>query len=346
MKLFMFINLLFCLITLNANAHDRNEREHEEHERTKLALNADNVFWELIHGEDYQGFNTVMETLAKAQAADPHDVYTSAHIGWTNFWAVSEGVRSGVVDATKALQYLQTAEQAFSWASELAPNEPRILGFLGYARLTLGNATQNVELILQGQSDVARSIELWPEWAYFGAAYGLDAHAPYDSPQFQQALAYYWANLDVCANTPVDRQYPDWSLYLELETLEGPDRACWNSWIAPYNLQGFFLVMGDAMVKAGNIEVAITIYNNAKLANNYSSWPFRELLERRISNINDNVDNFRHTAFPYQPADPETSLLVNTNISCAICHSGNADKYFEQPEWVGEDANEYLVPFE
>lgn len=346
MKLFIVISLLSFLIALNANAHDRKEREQEKHERTKLARKADKVFWKLIHGEDYQRFNTVIKNLQKAQTADPQDVYTTAHIGWTNFWAVSEGIVLGVADATKALQYLQSAEQAFSLASELAPNEPRILGFLGYSRLSLGSATQDIELMLRGQADVARSIELWPEWAYFGAAYGLDARAPYDSLQFQQALAYYWANMDVCANTPVNRQYPDWSPYMDLETLEGPDRACWNSWIAPYNLQGFFLVMGDAMVKAGNIEVATIIYNNAKLVDNYSSWPFRDLLERRISNINENIENFRHSAFPNQPADPKTSLLVNTDISCAICHRGNADKYFEQPEWVGENANEYLVPFE
>ena len=338
MIIFYWINILFFTVTLISGCN--------ENERTEQAVESDEVFWDFIHGKDYQSFDTVLVKLSEAQAEDPGDVYTTAHIGWTNFWALSEGIGLGIAQGANALQHLQDAEQAFSRAAELAPDEPRILGFLGYSRLTLGNATQNQELLVQGQADVARSIELWPEWAYFGAAYGLDAQTPYNSPQFEQALAYYWANMDVCVNTDVDRQYPDWTPYLDQETLEGPDRACWDSWIAPYNLEGFFLIMGDALVKAGKTDVAYTVYNNAKLLKHYSSWPFRDLLERRINNITENVENFRQAPIPNKPADPETSLLASTNISCAICHRGDADEYYERPPWVGVFANEFLVPFE
>jgi len=338
MKKFVWINILLLLVTLVAACN--------ENERTEKAIKADDGFWDLIHGIDYQSFDTVVAKLKEAHTENPQDVYTTAHIGWTNFWALTEGIGLGITQGEKAMQYLQAAEKAFSQASELAPDEPRILGFLGYSRLTLGNATQNNDLLVQGQADVARSIELWPEWAYFGAAYGLDARSPYNSPQFEQALGYYWATMDVCANTDVDRQYPDWAPYMELETLEGPDRACWDSWIAPYNTEGFFLVMGDALVKAGNTDAAYIVYNNAKLLKHYSSWPFRDLLERRILNITKNVENFRQMPTPNQPADPEASLLVNTNISCAICHRGDADEYYERPAWVGENAGDFLVPFE
>ena len=344
MKNIILVNVLFFLVILSANGGEKISTEQEK-ERSDKAIDADEIFWKLIHGDDYQSFNSVVEKLNVAQAEDPQDVYSNAHIGWTNFWAFAEGVGKGISEPTNVLQYMQIAEQSFSKALELAPDEPRILGFLGYTRLALGSTTRNYDLIAKGQADVARSINLWPEWAYFGAAYGLDAGAPYNSPQFEQALAYYWANMDVCANTHVNREYPDWAPYMDQETLEGPDRACWNSWIAPYNAEGFFLVVGDAFVKAGNIEVATVMYNNAKLFKNYSSWPYRDLLERRISNINENIVNFRQPVLPTQPADPETSLLVSTTISCAICHRGDADEYFEPPPWVGETANEYLVPF-
>ena len=65
----------------------------------------------------------------------------------------------------------------------------------------------------------------------------------------------------------------------------------------------------------------------------------------RIVNIIDNVEKFRQPATPNQPADPQTSLLVNTAISCAICHRGDADAHYTPPPWVGESANDYLVPF-
>ena len=103
--------------------------------------------------------------------------------------------------------------------------------------------------------------------------------------------------------------------------------------------------IGDALVKAGNTEVAAIVYNNAKQLKYYESWPFADLLERRIANITDNVDKFRQAVSPDQPADPETSLLVNTSIACAICHRGDADAHYTPPTWVGETANDYLVPF-
>ena len=290
----------------------------------------------------------VLTTFWRTQLAhteDPTDVYTNAHIGWSNFWAFSEGLRLGITQNTLTLQYIQDAASAFTQANNLAPDEPRILGFLGYSRLTLGNATQDADALAVGQENVTRSVELWPQWAYFGAAYCLDANTPYNSPQFTQALDYYWANMDVCANTAVDRINPDWVSYLDQETLEGPDRACWDNWIAPYNLESFFLIMGDAFVKAGNTEVAAIVYSNAKQLKYYESWPFADLLERRIANITDNVDKFRQAVSPDQPADPETSLLVNTSIACAICHRGDADANYTPPAWVGETANDYLVPF-
>ena len=344
MKTINLVTIGFILVILSGCDDDEISIK-PANTRSEKAVIADKQFWDFIHGKDYQSFNDVVAKLDEAQAEDPLDVYSTAHMGWTKFWAFAEGVGLGVTQPADVFQYILDAEYAFAQASALAPDEPRILGFLGYSRLTLGNATQNQELLAQGQADVARSIELWPEWAYFGAAYGLDASTPYDSPQFQQAVSYYWANMDVCANTDVDRQNPDWTPYLDQETLEGPDRACWDSWIAPYNLEGFFLVMGDALVKAGKTEAAAIVYNNAKLLEHYNSWPFRDLLEMRINNIVDNVNNFRQPVSPGQPADPATTLLANTSISCAICHSGDADAHYTPPAWVGENANDYLVPF-
>ncbi len=350
MKKYIVINLVFIFLTVTAYSDEKESCEEKESntkvERTKKARKADSEFWDLIHGtKNYQNFNKVISKLTKAYNEDPTDVYTIAHIGFANMWAVSEGSRLGVTNNNNTLQYLQNAEQAFKLANSFAPNEPRILGFLGYARLSLGLATQNIDLLRKGQANVNRSVVLWPEWAHFGAAYGPDVYAPFNTPEFKKALAHYWNTLDVCANTTVSRTNPDFISYLAQETLVGRDRACWDSWIAPYNLEGFFLIMGDALVKAGKTEVALIIYNNAKLLKQYDSWPYRKLLESRISNVDLNVKRFREKTLPGQVRDPESGLISATKIPCSICHRGDSDKYFERPKWVGKRANEYLVPF-
>lgn len=344
MKNFILVKLILILVSVNA--YGEVKRINEKQERTETALKADEAFWDLIHGtKNYQNFDSVMLKLAKAQNRDPFDVYTTAHIGFANFWAVSEGIGLGVAQGENGLQYLQNAEHAFDIANALAPYEPRLLGFLGYSRISLGITTQNYPLLIQGLDNVARSVELWPEWAHFGAAYGIDVAASFNTPAFEQALSHYWDNLDVCANVTVDRSNPDFFSYLIQETLEGPDRACWDSWIAPYNFEGFFLVMGDALVKAGQTNIALIIYNNAKLAKNYDSWPFRPLLESRITNVILNVDKFRKAVIPGQTNDPISTQISATAISCGICHQGDSDRYYEPPDWVGERANEYLLPY-
>ncbi|MFV2056552.1 MAG: hypothetical protein ACC707_08795 [Thiohalomonadales bacterium] len=346
MRRLLVIAILFFTTHIFADEHDYEHateiNDLEKGERTELARKADEEFWDLIHGtQNYQNFDTVITKLQAAQIADPFDVYTTAHIGFANFWALS----NGIAQPAKAFQYIQNAEQAFSIASAFAPDEPRILGFLGYSRLFLARATQNNDLYVKGLADVNRSVALWPEWAHFGAAYGVDVTAPHNSPAFEQALSHYWDNLDVCANTVVDRSNPDFSPYLVQQTLVGADRACWDSWIAPYNLEGFFLVMGDALVKAGETDIAQIIYYNATLLEHYDSWPFHKLLEERIAKVAQNVKIFRTKGTPGQIQNPESSLVAATGASCAICHQGDADKNYETPVWVGERANDYLVPF-
>ncbi len=343
MKPMNLLCALPILLAVSVYAVNSNAEDDTGYERTGLAVKADELFWKLLHGQDYGSFAKVLEKLNKARNADPNDVMTAAHIGWTNFWGFAEGLAGGWSDGTQVLQYMQDSVEAFASASTLAPDEARIMGFLGYARTVLGGASGNLDILRQGQADIKRSLDLWPQWALFGAAYGLDARSLYDSSDMQRAIGYYFQGMDICLGQDVDRNNPDISQYAATKTLTGPNRICWNSWIVPYNDEGFYMVLGDALVKAGQTAVAAIVYNDAKLSDGYAHWPFRDMLERRITNIDANVENFRRINPPGQPADPETSLLVYTNVSCAICHRGDSDKYFERPPWVGEHANDYLV---
>lgn len=85
-----------------------------------------------------------------------------------------------------------------------------------------------------------------PEFNLFTGGY-VFSRLPADSPQFQEGLAWQWRTLDHCIE-------------------EGKKRACWNSWIAPHNLEGFFLNMGDMLVKSGDWQMAQKIYANARLS--------------------------------------------------------------------------------
>src|SRR5260221_633334 len=90
------------------------------------------------------------------------------------------------------------------------------------------------------------------------------------------------SRLRISRRPTMDRRNPDYARYMALVTTKGPKRVCWNSWIAPHNFEGFFLNMGDMLVKAGDWQTAQKIYGNAKLTPEYGQWKFRQMLEDRI----------------------------------------------------------------
>ena len=105
---------------------------------------------------------------------------------------------------------------------------------------------------------------------------------------------------------------------LTLETKEGKKRVCWNSEIAPHNFEGFFLNMGDMLVKAGDWETARKIYGDAKLSSTYSQWQYRQVLEDRIRDAQDNVAAFNAPADATNRGDKR--IMVTSAFSCMACH--------------------------
>jgi hypothetical protein len=163
---------------------------------------------------------------------------------------------------------------------------------------------------VRGYFQLKYAIRLWPEFNYFTAGYPMST-LDKNSAQFKEALDWQWYTLDLCAGTTVDRRNPDYRPYLSRLTEAGPLRACSNSWIAPHNFEGFFLNMGDMLVKKGHWQTAIQIYNNAKLSNTYASWPYRNMLEKRIEQAQGNVVSFQK---------PDSAILFNSGYGCVACH--------------------------
>jgi hypothetical protein len=100
-----------------------------------------------------------------------------------------------------------------------------------------------------------------------------------------------------------------------LETTEGKKRARWNSWIAPHNLEGFFLNMGDMLVKAVDWQTAQKVYANAKLPKAYATWKFQSVLEDRINQAEANVAQFNA-----QSGESPARITIESEFACTACH--------------------------
>lgn len=280
---------------------------------TQLAEQAQKHFWDTLHQGQYNNIPEANHLLMAAYLQNPNDPQIAAHLGFLHIWKITEREREKTIPPTVVNEII-LSQKYFSDAVLLNPSDARYLGFLGDSQLVEGKIFHDQRQQTHGYFKLKRAIHDWPEFNYFTAGYVMSV-LPARSDRFKEGLQWQWATLDLCANTKVDRNHPDFTPYMKFETQQGPKRACWNSWIAPYNFEGFFLNMGDMLVKSGDWQTAIKIYRNAMLDKNYSTWPYRKLLEKRIVEAKANVANFQKNYI-----SPTKTILFNSGYGCVVCH--------------------------
>lgn len=285
-------------------------------QRTELAQRADALFWQTLHGGRYDEIGRAIEVQTAAYLENPGDALTAAHAGWLHIWRLAESGRLPQVPATITNDAVM-ARKYFEEAVRLQPGEARYQGFLGSTLLAEGAIHKDEKLTRRGYYTLLDSVDAWPEFNLFTAGYSL-SRLPADSARYREALEMQWRTLDLCAGERVSRENPDFNRYMALATTSGPKRVCWNSWIAPHNFEGFFLNMGDMLVKAGDVATARKIYANARHSPTYAQWKHRALLEQRIAEAPQNVEAFRTASGPQGP--DARRMMIQTTVACMACH--------------------------
>ncbi|MCL4301794.1 MAG: hypothetical protein KJ077_39230 [Anaerolineae bacterium] len=281
--------------------------------RSEAAQKADERFWQTFHQGEYDQIPPALDALTAAYLETPTDAVTAAHIAWLHNWRIAERARMEAVPAT-ITDDTMLARRYFQEAVKLDPADARYLGFLAGHTLAEGSLHQDEKLTREGYFLMLEAIKAWPEFNLFTGGYVM-SRLPADSPQFREGLEWQWRTLDECIEGKLDRANPDYSPYMSLKTREGRKRACWNSWIAPHNFEGFFLNMGDMLVKSGDWQTAQKIYANAKLSQEYASWKYQAVLDDRIKQAQANVALFKT---PNETS--EVRIMINSEFACMACH--------------------------
>ena len=123
-----------------------------------------------------------------------------------------------------------------------------------------------------------------------------------------------WKNLDACAGEKIDRSRPDYAKF-EQRTA-GENRVCGNDAKAPHNYEGFWLTMGDMLVKAGDPAAARAIYANARHAPAYATWKYKDTLEDHAAHADARAKRYESEEGAMWPAKAEDSAP-----SCVRCHA-------------------------
>ncbi len=101
-----------------------------------------------------------------------------------------------------------------------------------------------------------------------------------------------------------------------------PDKARYRGFAA-----GFAMAEGAASsgtssgcARANELPNAMTLSEAARLSKTYSEWPYRDVLERRLTRLNA-LPGLLNSA---KPEEPEFASMINTRFSCMAGHQKNA----------------------
>ena len=302
----------------------------------------DKRFWTNFHNGNYDSIDKLIEDHKVFFDKYPRDTttygfskaFTSAHISWLSFWKASEmaielpddynsNLNAQIKYGQNLIEYVDVAIEYFQNSFEKKPL-PQITGFLSIAQALRSNlpflSEERKQELLEGYtSNSITAIEQWPAFNLFTIYYPLSS-AHYESIEFENAIEGFWLNLEACSGETIDRYQPDFKKTIQIieQLVAGSDtqRACGNSLIAPYNTEGFLIIFADMLVKRGEVDLAKEVYSIIDNVTTFESWPYKHLPLEKLNNIKENMTKFRQLdVLGRQP-----SALVNSKISCAICH--------------------------
>jgi hypothetical protein len=248
-----------------------------------------------------------------------------ARLGFLNIWRFSERFRllsdgKTFDEATTQLMYqsLGACAEYFTKATEIDLKNSVYRGFAADCNLAMSESPNGAKYGMKGLELAAQAIRRNPDFNLFTVAYVLTS-LPNDQPEFNLGMEMMWKNLDVCFSTKVDRSNPNVSGYLKDFLPIGTKRFCLNSDISPHNFEGFFMIFGDLLVKAGQPGIAKIMYANAKLLPSFYTWPLRETLFQKIATADQNVAQYKLPVLPMTKPNYGT-ITFHTEKSCMVCH--------------------------
>jgi hypothetical protein len=286
--------------------------------RVPLAVTADSLFWRTLHAGAYDEIPRVMTVMKAAYLQNPRDPRTTAHVGFLHAWKAAERARLASVPPTMTDELI-LARTFFARAAALDPADARVQGFHAVFEMSDATVQRDSAAFAAALARGRAAIAAWPEFNWFTVGYTLGGR-DHASPLFREGLAMQWQTLDACSGARVDRTSPTAAVVLRADATERDPRrrrACWNSWIAPHNVEGFFLNMGDMLVKSGDWRTGVRVYALARGMGSYPRWAFRDVLEARIARAEENVAAFRR---PEAAGADGARPMLGSRFSCVACH--------------------------
>ncbi len=318
-----------------------DEKERSAFEDTALETEVHQYFWNQLHQGHYDSLDKVLDKLHYAYMQDPQDFKIAAHLGFAYVWQITERQRLDSMPPSIAAAG-DLSQRYFEEAVALNPYDPRLQGFKAGLMLANGSRHADDKLRTKGYFEGQEAIREWPSFNLFSVGYVMSV-IEHDKERYAEALEYQWQNLEACLCREIDRDKPDLSDIDEIPGRVADDykksRSCTNSWIAPHNVEGFLLNLGDMLVKKGETEQAREVYESIRLVDEFEAWPYRTQLAYRLENMNENVENFRRQ----ERISDNQQVFIRTEFGCMGCHQKSEAEFARQNGSMPLDRETYFL---
>jgi hypothetical protein len=297
-----------------------------------LSTVANESMWDALHLGNYDSIPSVLRSLEVAYEAEPHNVSVTAHLGFVHLWAFAE--RGRTFPNPEITKHVYKSNRYFKEAVAMDPYDPRFKGFQSATQFCEAALDKNIFGIAKGYLKGKKAIREWPQFNAFALSL-MESQGKKRSLMFREGLKYQWKLFDDCSCSKLTEELilekTDSVMTALVAELKASDddlvqRACWNTWIAPHNLEGFLLNFGDMLVKAGRLEDAQKIYNAASYSPNFNDWVYKDVISDRIKNVELNYVLFNRKADIFN-ASADGQIFINSDISCVSCHQMSQKEY-------------------
>jgi hypothetical protein len=287
------------------------------HATSAKARDADAYFWKTLHEGNYAAIPDVIEAMTDAFVDNPNDPDLARRLAFLHAWRLVERNRLDRIPGNIA-EHALLSERYYNESHLLDPSDHRTLGAVAILRMLNGILLHDEKAVREGYHLGLVANRKWPEFNYFTTATAL-ATLPHTDSKFQEAVGWQWKLLDTCGS------WQDFEDNLTKEEFAkrypGSKRVCWDSDIAPHNMEGTLLHMGDMLVKSGDWQAGVDIYQRIKKVRYYDTWPLKEFLAERIENAQSNVEAFRRDyTLELTQRITRPAMLLHTGYYCVSCH--------------------------
>jgi Flavin containing amine oxidoreductase len=257
---------------------------------SKTAAATTNAFWTTFHADDYNDLSTRLDELEAAHHANPTDHVITSLLAAGHLWRFQGRRRNG--ETAKSLR--RHLDKGRDYAQKTLLLSPRgtdvpstfAPAVLAIAKWHSARLDGDAEMKASVQVDVLLNTKSVPEFDGYVQGWLMSSFLHVDDPHYRYADEGYNALLEACAGfTPsADTVFSKPILaFLALKAIVEPSLAvCYANPIAPHNLEGYFLALGDHQVKQGDFKLAEITYKNAALMPTYPTWPYAYVLEGRM----------------------------------------------------------------